>query len=121
MPTEAFFHYFYKSDSATHVSACWINHLPKKLGCSILSPQPDLLVGRLAAMPTAWGILIEEQLNQRRVFWLVIIPLMLLDVGLTIFWSKISGNRTEGLTAGALLATILAIIVVSLYKMFEQS
>lgn len=70
-------------------------------------------------MPTAWSILIEERLDQHKVFCIVVLPLIVCTVGITVAWSIFSGSRTEGLTAGAIVATILAVGIVSVYKTFD--
>jgi len=120
MPNGAFFHYFHHSTSATHATARWIKHLPKKLHASILTqtPQPTLL--QIAVVPRAWGILLEEELDQFKVLWIVVVPLLLTTIIVTVVWSICSGSRNEGLTAGALAATILTVGIVSIYKAFEQ-
>lgn len=113
-PGEAFFHYFHSSKTSTHATRRWIDHLPHKLDGSIYPANKQF-----GAMPTAWGVLIEERLDQHKVFCIVVLPLIVCTVGITVAWSIFSGSRTEGLTAGALIATILAVGFVSVYKTFD--
>ncbi|KAF2872687.1 hypothetical protein BDV95DRAFT_606274 [Massariosphaeria phaeospora] len=123
MPKEAFFHYFTKSSPYTHTRQHWIDHLPIKLHSSIRDRDPSSALNppfSQAIMPTAWGILIEEELNHKKVFWILIIPLVIVSVGFTAIWAWCADSRTEGVTAGALFATLLAVLVVGMYKWFEQ-
>jgi hypothetical protein len=63
---------------------------------------------------TAWGVLIEDELDQRRVFWILAAPMLIISMVITRVWSICTGSRAEGLNAVAFVATILGVFTLSL-------